>query len=60
MRRSRPIRHPAPSPPAKELELAIERVAPQGDGVAAGRAVELTERQKRQRPGGGQVGAGGT
>lgn len=32
----RPNRSPVPSPPSQELELAIERVAPQGDGVAAG------------------------
>jgi 23S rRNA (uracil1939-C5)-methyltransferase len=29
-------RHQAPSPPSSDVELTIERVAPQGDGVAAG------------------------
>ena len=37
MRRPRPSpRPPAAAPPAQELELVIERVAPQGDGVSTG------------------------
>src|ERR1700734_3036750 len=36
MRRPRPTRPDPASPQARELELLIERVAPHGDGVAAG------------------------